>query len=157
MKVTKSIPVVMASMAIVAIFVYILFYPGKTSPPYGAEVIVKNSGGSPSLIAECANKSYLLDNSDVVVIGNVSKVESKQEDQIYTYSWISIENYEKGNLNSNFLVIKTTGGCMGTNCVMVEDQPILHQNKSVKVYLKQIGNEFSIVCGMIGVEEIGGI
>jgi hypothetical protein len=126
-------------------------------PKTTAGTIAKNSGGSAALIAECANKSYIYDNSDVIIIGNVSKVETKQENQIYTYSTISIENFVKGNLTSNTVTIKTPGGCIGTTCMAVEDQPIFHENKLVKIYLKQTDNEFSIFCSIMGVEEVGHI
>lgn len=145
-------------IAIVGV-VYVLSISGETLPPYSPSlrIIVKNSGGSAMLAAECADKSYLYDIADIVVIGTVSKVETEQEDQIYTYSSILVENFEKGNLDSGKLMIKTLGGCIGTTCMYVEDQPIFHEDELVKIYLKQDGNEFSIVCGIAGVEEIGRI
>lgn len=121
-------------------------------------IIVKNSGGSAMLIAECANKSYLYDNADVILIGTVYKNELMGETcttdengneicTVYTSmnTTISIEKFEKGNLNSNTLMIETTS---------MEDEPIFYENKTVRIYLQQTGNEFSIVCGIAGVEEV---
>jgi len=149
---------VIVLIAIVGV-AYILLISGKTLSPYSLSpgIIVKNAGGSAMLAAECADKTYIYDTANVVVIGTVSKVETKQEDQIYTYSSILVENFEKGNLDSGKLIIRTPGGCIGTTCMYVEDQPIFHEDELVKIYLKQDGNEFSIVCGIAGVEEVGRI
>lgn len=160
MKARNLISIVVVLMAVAGIFTYVLFTSNSKKVPSlpNLGAIVKNSGGSAMLIAECADKSYLYTNSDVIVTGIVEKVETKDEEgQIYTYSSISIKNFEKENFNSNELTIKTPGGCMGTTCVVIEDQPILHENKSVRIYLKQIGNEFSIVCGIMGVESLEGL
>ena len=163
-------------VALLGIFVYVLLEYSEPGPilhdcliacPDGTQVecgqkcpsiLVKISGGSAALVAECSNKSYIYDTADVIVIGTVNKVETKQEDMIYTYSNISIENFGKGRLNSNTITIKTPGGCVGTSCMFMEDQPFLYENKLVRIYLKQTEfNEFSIVCGIMGVEEVGRI
>ncbi|MFH0929469.1 MAG: hypothetical protein V1818_03905 [Candidatus Aenigmatarchaeota archaeon] len=151
-----DIGIAMIVIAAISIFVYVVFFSNIISPPV-PEIIVTNSGGSAMLAAECADKSYLYDNADIVVIGTVSKVETKQENQIYTYSSILVESFEKGELNSNKLKIKTPGGCIGTTCMQVEDQPIFHEDELVRIYLKQDENEFSIICGIAGVEEVGRI
>jgi len=157
MKIKNLIFLIITLAAIGGISIYALFNPGKIFPPYSSGIIVKNSGGSGMLISECSNNSYLRDNADVVVVVNVERVEVKQEENIYTYSTTRVENIEKGNPGSDLIVVKTSGGCIGTNCMAVEDQPILHENKLVRIYLKQIDNEFSIVCGIMGVEETGRI
>ena len=154
MKTKNLVLPVIVLIAIVGIFAYVSFNSGKTSPPSSSSIIVKNSGGSAMLSAECGDKSYLNDEADVIVIVNVERIETRQEDQIYTYSITNVESIEKGNLGSDLLTIKTPGGCIGTTCTAVEDGPIFHENKSVRIYLKQTGNEFSIICGIMGVEEL---
>jgi len=158
MRIPNLILIFIVLIVILGTFSYVLFaYLKNVNVPRGnLETIVKNSGGSAMLVAECANKSYIHDNADVILMGNVEKIETEQEEgQIYTYSSIFIEKFEKGNLDSNILTIITPGGCVELTCVVVEDQPILHENKLVKIYLKQIEDEFSIFCGIAGVENIG--
>jgi len=74
---------------------------------------------------------------------------------ISTYSDISIDKYEKGvPFSINKIQIVTPGGTIGIVTQAVEDQPILHQGKNVRLYINQNNGEFSISCGIMGAEEI---
>jgi hypothetical protein len=150
----RSLVLILILIAIIAIFAYAVYISGSKSQINSTqEIIIKNSGGSALLIAECTNKSYLYENSDIIANGRVEGIETKQEGgQIYTYSIFHVDFFEKGVLSSNNLAIKTSGGCVGETCTVVEDQPIMHENESVRIYLKETDNEFSIFCGIAGIE-----
>ncbi len=127
------------------------------SPPPGGKVIVKQSGGSGMLIQECTDKSYITQTADYIVEGTVEKVESRWNEArtgIFTYTDLRIENYVKGTpFNENTLQIVTPGGTVGEISQAVEDQPIFHEGKKVRIYFQAVNGEFSIVCGQFGVEE----
>jgi len=120
-------------------------------------IIVRQSGGQGLLIAECADKNYLTNIASYIIEGTVTKVESKWNDEktsIFTYSDLSIDNYLKGDsLPDDKIQIITPGGVVGDIGQAVEDQPIFHQGKKVKIYLQEVNGEFEIVCGRNGVEE----
>jgi hypothetical protein len=130
--------------------------PTGTLPP-GGKVIVKQSGGAGMLIKECTDKSYITQTADYIVEGTVEKVESRWNDGrtgIFTYTDLRIENYVKGApFNENTLEIVTPGGTVGEISQAVEDQPIFHEGKKVRIYFQAVNGEFSIVCGQFGVEE----
>jgi len=121
-------------------------------------IIVKQSGGMAIMSADCANQSYLTKNADFIVAGTIENVETKWNDdktKIFTYSYLAINDYKKGDsIEGNKLQIITPGGCIGDFCEWVEDQPIFHKGKNVMIYLKKTNGELSIVCGSFGVEEI---
>lgn len=127
------------------------------TPIPGAKVIVKQSGGAGMLIKECTDKSYITQTADYIVEGTVEKVESKWNEGrtgIFTYTDLRIENYVKGTpFAENMLQIVTPGGTVGEITQAVEDQPILHEGKKVRIYFQEVNGEFSIVCGPFGVEE----
>ena len=136
------------------------FYRGECSKELAAwqNITVKQSGGSAMLIAECMNRSYITDTSDYIIEGTVKSVESKwNEDKtsIFTYTNFLVENYAKGApfVNDEIQII-TPGGTVGNVSQAVEDQPILHEGKKVRIYLKKTNSEFVIVCAQFGVEEI---
>ena len=121
------------------------------------QIIVKQSGGAGILIAECADKSYITEQADYIIEGTVEKVEIRWNDEktnIFTYSDLRIEKYVKGEpFAEDTLQIITPGGTVGGVGVWVEDQPIFHEGKRVRIYFKEINGEFSIVCAQTGVEE----
>jgi len=130
--------------------------PTGTPPPAGP-VIVKQSGGAGMLIQECTDRSYITEKADYIVEGTVEKVESRWNEGrtgIFTYTDLRIENYVKGTpFAQNELQIVTPGGTVGEMSQWVEDQPIFHEGKKVRIYFQEANGEFSIVCGQFGVEE----
>jgi hypothetical protein len=127
------------------------------APLPGGQVIVKQSGGAGMLIKECGDKSYITQTADYIVEGTVEKVESKWNEErtgIFTYTDLRIENYVKGTpFAENMLQIITPGGTVGGITQAVEDQPIFHEGKKVRIYFQDVNGEFSIVCAQLGVEE----
>ena len=127
------------------------------APPSGGQVIVKQSGGAGMLIAECADKSYITQTADYIIEGTVEKVESmwnQERTGIFTYTDVTIEKYVKGTpFAENKLQIVTPGGTVGEISQWVEDQPIFHEGKGVRIYFEDVNGEFSIVCAQFGVEE----
>ena len=127
------------------------------APPLGSQVIVRQSGGAAMLIAECADKSYITQTADYIIEGTVEKVESRWNQErtgIFTYTELAIEKYVKGApFAENKLQIVTPGGTVGEISQWVEDQPIFHEGKRVRIYLEEVNGEFYIVCGQFGVEE----
>ncbi len=63
---------------------------------------------------------------------------------IYTYSTLSVEKYIKGT-GPETLTIITEGGTVGYLSMWVEDVPVFEENETVLVFLKQAGDEFSVV------------
>jgi hypothetical protein len=127
-----------------------------THSPEG-QTVVKQSGGAGMLIAECADKSYITQAADYIIEGTVEKVESRWNQErsgIFTYTELTIEKYVKGApLAENKLQIITPGGTVGEVSQWVEDQPIFHEGKRVRIYFEEVDGEFSIVCSQFGVEE----
>jgi hypothetical protein len=127
--------------------------PSLSSSP----IVVKQTGGVPLLIAECQDRQYIINTADYIVEGTVRGVESKwNEDKssILTYTDLSIENYVKGvPFAQDRLQIITPGGTVGDITQVVEDQPIFHEGKRVRIYFQEIDGEFHIVCAQCGVED----
>jgi hypothetical protein len=88
----------------------------------------------------------------------VHRVESKwNEDRssILTYTDLSIEEYVKGApFAQDRLQIITPGGTVCDITQVIEDQPIFHEGKRVRIYFQEIDGEFHIVCAQFGVEEL---
>jgi hypothetical protein len=126
-------------------------------PQLEGQVTVKQSGGAGMLIAECADKSYITQAADYIIEGTVEKVESRWNQErsgIFTYTELTIEKYIKGApFAENKLQIITPGGTVGEISQWVEDQPIFHEGKRVRIYFEEVNGEFSIVCSQFGVEE----
>jgi hypothetical protein len=127
------------------------------APLPGGQVTVKQSGGAGMLIKECSDKSYITQTADYIIEGTVEKVESRWNEGrtgIFTYTDVAIENYVKGvPFAENKLQIVTPGGTVGEISQWVEDQPIFHEGKKVRIYFEEVNGEFSIVCAQFGVEE----
>lgn len=121
-------------------------------------VTVKQTGGAGILIAECRDRQYIISTADYIVEGTVRRVESKwNEDKfsILTYTELSIEEYVKGApFAEDRLQIITPGGTVGDITQLVEDQPIFHEGKRVRIYFEEVDGEFHIVCAQLGVEEL---
>ncbi|MFC2047519.1 hypothetical protein ACFLTK_04520 [Chloroflexota bacterium] len=130
----------------------------QTLPPTGL-VVVKQSGEAGLLIAECQDKQYIISTADYIVEGIVKRIESNwNEDKsaIFTTTNLSIEKYVKGDpFTENKLQILTSGGTVGDITQVVEDQPILHEGKAVRIHFQEVDGEFHIVCAQFGVEDLG--
>ena len=160
MKNRKSLYAILAVcvLAIVGIALFMhLSKPMITSSPEG-QIIVKQSGGAGILQIECADKSYITETADYIIEGTVEKVESRWNEErtsIFTYTDLTIERYVKGiPFTENKLQIVTSGGTVGEISQVVEDQPLFHEGKKVRIYFKEVNGGFSIVCAQFGVEEI---
>lgn len=155
------------AVAVLAIGLFAL--PELTATPTTeGTIVVKQSGGVGLLAAECADESYITEKADYIIEGTVEKVESKWSEErtlfpyihgtiIFTYTDLEIERYIKGEpFTEDKLRIVTPGGEMGENeiSLAVEDQPIFHEGKKVRIYFQEENGEFSIVCGFCGVKEI---
>ncbi len=110
------------------------------------------------LAAECGDKNYISNAADYIIEGTVLGVESRWDENktsIYTYTNLSIDKYIKGApFAENKLQIVTPGGTVEGISQWVEDQPIFHQGKKVRLYLQGKNDEFSIVCARFGVEDL---
>ena len=130
-----------------------------SQPSLAGQVVVKQSGEAGLLIAECQDKQYIISMADYVVEGMVERVESNWDEDkstIFTRTNLSIEKYVKGTpLAENELQIVTPGGTVGDITQVVEDQPIFHEGKRVRIYFQEVDGEFHIVCAQFGVEELG--
>jgi len=144
-------------LAILLIGLFACLNKPTVAPPPGGQVIVKQSGGAGMLIAECADKSYITQTADYIIEGTVEKVESRWNQErtgIFTYTELAIEKCVKGApFAENKIQIVTPGGAVGEISQWVEDQPIFHEGKRVRIYLEEVNGEFYIVCGQFGVEE----
>ena len=131
--------------------------PVSQTPPPTGPVVVKQSGGSGLLIAECQDRQYIISTADYIVEGIVKKVESNwNEDKsaIFTTTNLSIEKYVEGApFTENELQIVTPGGTVGDITQVVEDQPIFHEGKVVRIYFQEVDGEFHIA--QFGVEDLG--
>jgi len=132
--------------------------PELQPSPSPGPVAVKQTGGASALIAECQDRQYIISTADYIVEGTVRGVESKwNEDKtsILTYTDLSIEEYVKGApFAQDRLQIITPGGTVGDITQVVEDQPIFHEGKRVRIYFQETDGEFHIVCAQFGVEEL---
>lgn len=131
--------------------------PPPASPPAGQTIIVRQAGGLGSLLASCQDKAYVSAQADYIIEGTVTGVRSGPGSDgtgIYTYSDIAISRFAKGTPIGSAMQIITAGGTSGGVGLTIEDQPILHQGKQVRLYLKDSGGQLAIVCGTFGVEEI---
>ena len=143
---------------IMILFLVAVLVAGCTTARQG-QITVKQSGGAGILIAECGDRNYISHTADYIIEGTVEKVESRWNEgktSILTYTDLSIQKYVKGTpFAENKLQIVTSGGTVGEISQWVEDQPIFHQGKKVRIYFQERNGEFSIVCAQFGVEEIG--
>lgn len=144
-------------LAIVGISLFMSIKPITISTTEG-KITVKQFGRSGLLIPECAEKSYITETANYIIEGVVEKVESKWNEErtsIFTYTDLRIEKYVKGTPFTEYkLQIVTPGGTVGGISEWVEDQPIFHEGKKVRIYFEEINGEFLIVCAHMGVEEI---
>lgn len=145
------VPILILSLVVVLV-------TGCTAPRQG-QIMVKQSGGAGMLIAECGDRDYIKDTADYIIEGTVEKVESRwnnEKTSILTYTDLSIQKYVKGApFAESKLQIITPGGTVGEITQWVEDQPIFHRGKKVRIYFQETDGEFSIVCAQFGVEDIG--
>ncbi len=155
MKHTTIVGLAVATTVLAAI----VFGAAQKTMPGNFQITVKQSGGTGLLAKECANRSYINSTADYIIDGIVENVESKRgnNNAIFTYTNLSIKNYTKGvpfKIVPANLQIMTPGGCVGEICQEAEDQPIFHKGKAARIYFKSYSGEFSMVCGIGGVEEI---
>jgi|SRR3989338_3028519 len=136
---------------------------GTPSPATEGKIVISYSGGNAMLAQECMDNSFITETADYIIEGSVEKVGSGlwEGGRIFTYTDLVIEKYVKGiPLEEDRLLIKTSGGCVGLICERVEDQPIFHEGKTVRIYFEKstiidAPAPFSIVCASGGIEEIG--
>ena len=125
--------------------------------PPGDQIVVKQSGGAGILVKECADEAYRTEKADYIIEGTVEKVESRWNQErtgIFTYTELTIEKYVKGApFAEDKIQIVTPGGTVGEISQWVEDQPIFHEGKRVRIYFEEVNGEFFIVCSQFGVEE----
>ena len=125
--------------------------------PPGGQIVVNQSGGAGILVKECADEAYRTEKADYIIEGTVEKLESRWNQEgtgIFTYTELTIEKYVKGALFAeNKIQIVTPGGTVGEISQWVEDQPIFHEGKRVRIYFEEVNGEFFIVCSQFGVEE----
>jgi len=144
-------------LAIVGIDLVACSDKGAVVPSPEGQILVRQSGGAAMLIAECADKSYITQTADYIIEGTVEKIESRWNEErtgIFTYTGMAIEKYIKGTpFAENMLQIVTPGGTVGGITQAVEDQPIFHEGKKVRIYFQEVSGEYVIVCGQFGVEE----
>ncbi|MFC1909092.1 hypothetical protein ACFLXD_04475 [Chloroflexota bacterium] len=130
----------------------------QTLPPTGP-MVVKKSGGAGLLIAECQDRQYIINTADYIVEGIVKRVEinwNEDKSAIITTTYLSTEKYVKGApFTESELQIVTPGGTVGDITQVVEDQPIFHEGKVVRIYFQKVDGEFHIVCAQFGVEDLG--
>ncbi len=147
----------LVSLTIVALLTGACESQSAAGPVPESQITVKQSGGAALLVAECRDRNFISSAADYIIEGTVKRVESKWNEEktsIFTYSYLSIEKYVKGTpfTEDNFQIV-TPGGTVGEVHQWVEDQPIFHEGRKVRVYLKEMNGEFSIVCSQFGVEE----
>jgi hypothetical protein len=130
---------------------------GPSVPPPGGQIVVQQSGGAGMLIRECSDPAYRSDKADYIIDGTVEKVESswnQDKSSIVTHTQLRIDGYIKGTpFAANELEIVTPGGTVDGVSQAVEDQPIFHEGKKVRIYFERVNGDFVIVCGNLGVEE----
>ncbi len=126
--------------------------------PGANPIIIRQSGGAGALLAECQDRDYLNRTADYIIEGIVTGVESRWNEEktgIFTYTGFTVSTYVKGTpLPVSVFQIVTPGGTVGDITQVVEDQPIFHVGKKVRLYLKKVNGEFSVVCGRFGVEDL---
>lgn len=124
----------------------------------GNPIIIRQSGGAGAILAECQDRDYLSSIADYIAEGTVTGVESRWNEEntgIFTYSDFTATTYIKGApLSANTFQIVTPGGTVGDITQAVEDQPIFHEGKRVRLYLEKVNDEFSIICGRFGLEDL---
>lgn len=120
-------------------------------------IIIKQSGGSSMLIAECGDPEYIYAQADYIVEGVVDKTKTKwnkDKTRIFTYIDFSVHKYVKGDPLGDNIRIELAGGCIDDVCEAVEDQPILHEGERLRLYFHEVNGEFWIVCRIFGVEQL---
>ena len=158
MKGRKLIYAILAVCVLASVGIGLFACSGKPSiTPPGGQIVVKQSGGAAMLIAECADEAYRTEKADYIIEGTVEKVESRWNQErtgIFTYTDLRIEKYIKGApFAENKLQIVTPGGTVGEISQWVEDQPIFHEGKRMRIFFEEVNGEFFIVCSQFGVEE----
>ncbi|MCX6009884.1 MAG: hypothetical protein NTW48_07645 [Chloroflexi bacterium] len=144
-------------LAIVGIGLVACSGEGAVVPSPEGPIVVKQSGGAGILVKECADEAYRTEKADYIIEGTVKKVESRWNQErtgIFTYTELTIEKYVKGApFAEDKIQIVTPGGTVGEISQWVEDQPIFHEGKRVRIYFEEVNGEFFIVCSQFGVEE----
>jgi len=97
------------------------------------------------LTVECADINYVVQNADVIIKGDVIKVEAREGENgmIFTYVDIRVAKYIKGK-GERVLQIKIPGGCVGDSCLGVEDTPTFLEGERGYLCLTQ---DYQPICG----------
>lgn len=127
-----------------------------SAPPEASPIIIRQSGGASALTAEFQDRDYLISKADYIVEGTVTVVESRWNEErtgIFTYTDFTAVTYLKGTpLPASDFRIVTPGGTVGDITQAVEDQPIFHEGRKVRLYLEMANGRFAIIGGLLGVE-----
>jgi hypothetical protein len=119
-------------------------------------VIIKHSGGASMLIKECSEKSFIEEESDYIIEGQVKKKDVHWNDDktsIVTYVEFSVDKYLKGEpFGNNLVSIEVLGGCVDDFCEGAEDQPgVFQEGENLRMYLEKSDYGFVFTCGLFGV------
>lgn len=89
-----------------------------------------------------------------VLVGTVEQVESQWDEEtsaIFTYVKVHVEEYVKGILHGDYIVIRHRGGEIENLGLLVSDEPSFLIGEEVKVFLKQEqSGEFTVIEGQKG-------
>ncbi|MDP8265272.1 MAG: hypothetical protein P9M12_07365 [Candidatus Aceula lacicola] len=87
---------------------------------------------------ECGDVQLVVKISDVIVYGEVVKVETKEvkKGQIYTLVNVKADKYIKGEGRSS-IVLKLPGGCIEAYCMGVSGIPIFYVGQKGYLYLSK--------------------
>jgi hypothetical protein len=128
----------------------------ENSAPLVQANVVKNLEGNSRLVNECGSDEFIHDSANTIAFGIVSTVITEWNEEqglITTVSKVKLETLEKEKINAEELEIRTPGGCVKNYCQKIEDNPALHENAKVKLYLQKTGEGLILVCNMRGIGE----
>ena len=82
--------------------------------------------------------------SEVIVSGNVTNIESRLADGIFTYVTISVEQIIKGSILSSHILLRLPGGEVGEITLTASDVPKFTVGESIIVFLKADGAYYNL-------------
>ncbi len=153
------------AVVVVASTVSFLILEGGGPPSSGAVLgdnldLVGSHGGPGLLIPQCANDTFLVESSDVVAMGVVSRLQQlrAENDLDRVLVVISVEQYLKGSgPRSINMRIPATLYDAGYTLSALEDVPDFALEERLQLYLRKLegakshfGEPYSVVCGHVG-------
>lgn len=109
-----------------------------------------------SFIAECENRIWLQNNSDIVIEGAVEKVEGKTIDgESFTFITLAVDKYVKGE-GPDEIIVRQPGYLEGGSFVLSITLEYSIGEK-VRLYLEKVGETeyYQAVCGEYGKISLG--